>query len=86
MQNGISQGNLTVPMHVETKLQMVAVNDIGEFGPAALIPPKDFIAQEIELAKDNLTMGEVAAQFSEKLDRPMVFTPLPDDQAEAAMG
>ncbi|MEE9233774.1 MAG: hypothetical protein V3U07_09960 [Nitrospirales bacterium] len=31
-------------------------------------------------------MGEVAAQFSEKLGRPVAFTPLPDDQAEAAMG
>ena len=31
-------------------------------------------------------MGGVAAQFSEKLGRPVAFTPLPDDQAEAAMG
>ncbi|MEC4674968.1 MAG: NmrA/HSCARG family protein [Nitrospirota bacterium] len=86
MREGILQGNLTVPMHVEHKLQMVAVTDIGAFGAAALIRPKEFIGKGLELAGDELTMGDVAAQFSQTLNRTVVFTPLPDDQAEGAMG
>ncbi|UCE64306.1 MAG: NmrA/HSCARG family protein [Nitrospirota bacterium] len=86
MREGILQGNLTVPMRPEIRLQMVAVKDIGEFGAAALVRPKEFIGQGIELAGDELTMGEVAANFSSILQRPVHFTSLPDDQAEAAMG
>lgn len=77
MQNGILQDNLTVPMHVETKFQMVAVNDIGEFGAGALIRPRNFIGQEIELAGDNLTMGKGAAALfisSYSGPRPRDFT------------
>jgi uncharacterized protein YbjT (DUF2867 family) len=86
MREGILQGNLTVPMHTQIKLQMVAVLDIGEFGAAALIRPTEFIGQGIELAGDELTMEEVVEHFSRILKRPVQFTPLPDDQAEAAMG
>lgn len=86
MRESILQGSLIVPLHAETKLQMVAVSDIGNFGAAALIRPKEFLGQGIELAGDDLTMGEVAAQFSHTLNRPVQFTPLPDDQAEGAMG
>jgi uncharacterized protein YbjT (DUF2867 family) len=86
MLDGILQGNLTVPMPREIKLQMVAVTDIGEFGAAALLRPEEFIGQGIELAGDELTMEEVAQHFSRVLNRPVQFTPLPDDQAEAAMG
>ena len=86
MREGILQGNLIVPMHVQTKLQMVAATDIGAFGAGALIRPKEFIGQGIELAGDDLTMEEVAAHFSRTLNRPVQFTSLPDDQAEAVMG
>ena len=86
MREGILQGNLTVPMHAGNKLQMVAVTDIGTFGAAALVRPKEFMGKGIELAGDDLTMEDVAAQFSQTLNRPVVFTSLPDDQAEGAMG
>ena len=86
MRESILQGNLTVPMHVHTKLQLVAVTDIGEFGAGALIRPQEFIGQGIELAGDALTMEDVAAQISRTLNRPVRFTSLPDDQVETAMG
>ena len=86
MKEQILQGNFTSPMHMGIKLQMVAVTDIGEFGAAALIRPKDFLGQGIELTGEELTMEEVAQQLSLHLNRPVHFTPLPDDQVEAMMG
>ncbi len=86
MRDSILQGILVVPLHPSTKLQMIAVNDIGAFGAAALTQPNDFIGQGIELAGDSLTMGEVARMFTKKLGRPVAFSPLPDEEAEGAMG
>ena len=84
--DAILQGALIIPMHPGTKLQMIAVADIGEFGAAALTRPSDFLGQGIELAGDELTMEDVAEQLSNKLKRPVQFTSFPDDQVEGAMG
>lgn len=83
---GILQGTLILPMRPETKLQMVAVKDIGEFGAAALLRPDAFIGHSIELAGDELTMPEVAANLSGTMNRQITFKQMPDDQAEPAMG
>jgi uncharacterized protein YbjT (DUF2867 family) len=83
---GILQGTLVLPLRPDTKLQMVAVGDIGEFGAAAFLRPNDFLGQAIELAGDELTMPEVVAHLSRTMGRAIRFQQLPDDQAEAAMG
>ncbi len=72
-------------MRPETKLQMVAVKDIGEFGAAALLHPDAFIGHSIELAGDELTMPEVTANLSRTMNRTVTFEQMPDDQAEATM-
>ena len=86
LREGILQGTLTLPMRPDTKLQMIAVNDIGQFGAAALLRPNEFMDQAIELAGDELTMLEAVAHLSQALNRSVAFQQLPDDQAEAAMG
>ena len=83
---GLRQGILTLPMRPETKLQMIAVKDIGAFGAEALLRPDVFMGQEIELAGDELTMPEVITHLSRTMKRSMDFQQLPDDQAETAMG
>ena len=83
---GILQGALTLPMRPNAKLQMIAVNDIGAFGAAALLGPDEFIGQAIELAGDELTMPEVVSHLSRTMNRSITFQQLPDEQAEAAMG
>ena len=80
------QGILMLPLRLETKLQMIAVHDIGEFGTAAFLRPKEFIGQAIDLAGDELTMPEVAAHLSRAMGRTVQFQSIPDDQAEAAVG
>ncbi len=83
---GIVKGVLTLPLRPTTKLQMVAVKDIGEFGAAAFLRTAEFLRQAIDFAGDELTMPEVTAHLSRTMGRPIQFQQMPDDQAEAAMG
>ncbi|MGB3940895.1 MAG: NmrA/HSCARG family protein [Candidatus Manganitrophaceae bacterium] len=79
------QGIITLPLRPDTKLQMIAVRDIGEFGAAAFLHPAKFIGQAIDLAGDALTMPEVAALLS-RAGRPVEFQQMPENEVEAAMG
>ena len=79
------QGKLTLPLRSDTKLQMISVRDIGEFGAAAFLHPAKFIGQAIDLAGDELTMLEVAVLLS-RAGRPVEFQRMPDSEVEAAMG
>lgn len=81
-----AEGTLMLPLRPDTKLQMIALKDIGEFGAAPFLHPKEFIGQAIDLAGDTLTMPEVAAHLSRTKRRPIRFQQMPDDQVEAAMG
>ena len=81
-----AEGILMLPMKPARKLAMVALKDIGEFGAAAFLRPKDFLGQAIDLAGDDLTMPETAALLTKAMGRPIRFQEFPMDQAEAAMG
>ena len=80
------EGVLMLPLRPDTKLQMIAVQDIGEFGAAAFLRSAEFIGQAIDLAGDQLTMPEVVTHLSRTMGRPIQFQQMPDDQAEAVMG
>lgn len=82
----ILQGTLTLPLRPTTKLQMIALQDIGEFGAAAFVRPAEFLGQAIDLAGDALTMPEVVAHLSRTMGRVIRFQQVPDDQAAAAFG
>ncbi len=81
-----AEGVLSLPMKPGRKLAMVALKDIGEFGASAFVRPNDFLGRAIDLAGDDLTMAEVAAQLSRTTGRPVRFQEFPLKQAEAAMG
>ena len=81
-----AEGVLMLPMKPARKLAMVALKDIGEFGAAAFLRPKDFLGQAIDLAGDELSMPETAALLTKAMGRPIRFQEFPMDQAEAAMG
>ena len=81
-----AEGVLMLPMKPARKLAMVALKDIGEFGAAAFLRPKDFLGQAIDIAGDDLTMPETAALLTKAMGRPIRFQEFPMDQAEAAMG
>lgn len=52
-------------LHPETKLQMVAVDDIGAFVALAFDYPDDFQGTQLELAGDELTGPQIASLFGE---------------------
>lgn len=59
-------GNINVAMSPSTKLQMVAVKDIGKFGALAFDKAKDLNGQAIDFAGDSLTIPEAAAVISKE--------------------
>lgn len=82
----IQQGELMLPMAKDRPLQMISINDIGEFGASAFIRKEEFLNQEIDIAGDELDLNEAMRLLSNSLGRTVVFEQLPDDQAEETFG
>jgi len=68
---------LTTALKPETKLQMVAVDDIGKFSAAAFVEAEKFKGAEIDYAGDAVTMGEAAAALGELTGKTVTFQPIP---------
>src|ERR1700724_138252 len=60
-----------------TKLQMIAVDDIGWFGARAFTDATALNRREIDLAGDVRTMAETAEILTEALGRPIAFAQTP---------
>ena len=68
---------LMTALKPETRLQMIAVADIGRFESRAFVDAARFAGREIELAGDERTMPETATMLAEGLGRPIEFVQLP---------
>lgn len=64
-------GVLAVAMQPTTRLQMVAVDDIGKYGRLAFERPTELNGQAVDFAGDALTMPEAAAVIAEYAHRPI---------------
>jgi uncharacterized protein YbjT (DUF2867 family) len=71
---------LTWALGPGTKLQMIAVEDIGWFGARAFTEAAALNRREIDLAGDVRTMPEVAKILTEVLGRPIAFAQTPIEQ------
>src|SRR5436309_15742513 len=71
---------LAVALGPGTKLQMIAVGDIGWFGARALTDAAAVSGREIDLAGDMRTMPEAAENLTEALGRPSEFAQTPIEQ------
>jgi uncharacterized protein YbjT (DUF2867 family) len=60
-----------------TKLQMIAVRDIGEYGALAFTSADELNGREIDIAGDTRTMPEAAAALSAGLGRTIEFVQIP---------
>ena len=63
-----------------TKLQMIAVDDIGWFGARAFTEAAALNGREIDLAGDVRTMAESAEILTETQGRPIAFAQTPIEQ------
>lgn len=69
MYPGLENGKITVVFNPGKKLQFVDVKDTGEFAAAAFNDPDKFNRQIIELASDEMTIGEIADLISKTTDK-----------------
>jgi uncharacterized protein YbjT (DUF2867 family) len=76
----LNGNSLTVALSPATKLQMIAVDDIGWFGAHAFTHASALNGREIDLAGDVRTMPEAADVLASALGRPISFTRTPIEQ------
>ena len=74
---GIDEGTLAIGMKPETRLQMIAVKDIGFFGLKAFEDHKAWNGRAVDIAGDELTGPEAAAILSEVTNRKITFQQVP---------
>src|SRR5258706_679628 len=65
-----------------TKLQMIAVDDIGWFGARSFIDADALNPRAMRIAGDLRTMPEVAEILTEALGRPIAFGQMPIEQVQ----
>jgi uncharacterized protein YbjT (DUF2867 family) len=73
----LNGGNLYAAMKPETKLQMIAVDDIGKHGARAFTDAERLNGSEIDIAGDEATMPQAAEALSQGLGRPITFVQIP---------
>ena len=76
----IDQGSLAIGIYPDTRLQMVAVRDIGKYGLAAIEQYERLNGRAIDIASDELTGPEAAAILTEVAGRPIAFYTVPIEQ------
>ena len=86
MRERIEQGTLAMPLNPDTRLQMIAVDDIGEFAALAFQRPGHWKGRTIELAGDELSMTELADAFSRMSGKTVRYEQVPWDQFERFAG
>jgi uncharacterized protein YbjT (DUF2867 family) len=86
MREGIDSGSVMLPLRPETRLQMIAVDDIGAFVALAFEHPGQWHNRAFELAGDELSMKEVAEALSRASSREVRYQQVPWDQFEQRAG
>jgi len=86
MRDRIENGVLALPLKPETRLQMIAVNDIGAFATLAFEKPKHWDGRTVELAGDELSMSELAQAFTRLSGKDVRYEQTPWDEFEKQAG
>lgn len=86
MRDTIEQAVIALPLKPETRLQMVAVDDIAAFALMAFEHPHKFRGRAIELAGDEHSMQTAARILSGAAGREVRYQQVPWDQFEQRAG
>lgn len=86
MREMIANGTLELPLDPATRLQMVAVDDIGGVAAMAFEHPGKWQDGIFELAGDELSMAELADVFTRITGREVRYVKLPWDEFEGKAG
>jgi uncharacterized protein YbjT (DUF2867 family) len=77
--DGILNGQLRMGLKPDTKLQMVAVDDIGKFGLMLFEQYDEMNGLELDIAGDELTMRQTAAILTSATGRKIDFVEVPKE-------
>lgn len=79
----LAHGKIATALFPETRLDMIAADDIGAFAVAAFRDPTRFNGHSIDLAAESLTMEEVASVLSAGTGRVVSAQSLTEEEAMA---
>jgi uncharacterized protein YbjT (DUF2867 family) len=71
---------LVAALDPATKLQMIAVKDIGEYGARAFLDAKKLSGREIDLAGDSVTLPKATEVLGKGLGRKIEFVRIPIEE------
>jgi uncharacterized protein YbjT (DUF2867 family) len=77
---GLLEGKLAVGLKPETKLQMIAVDDIGKFGLIAFEQHEKMNGVELDIAGDEHTMPETAKILGRAMGKRIDFVKVPIEE------
>jgi uncharacterized protein YbjT (DUF2867 family) len=86
MRQAIEGGALSLPLDPATRLQMVAVDDIGGVVATALERPGKWQDRVIEVAGDELSMSDLAQAFTRASGREVRYVQVAWDEFEQQAG
>jgi uncharacterized protein YbjT (DUF2867 family) len=86
MRQTIEEGTLALPLTPETRLQMVAVRDIGVFVSMAFDHPGHWHGRVVEVAGDELSMSEIAEMLGRLAGREVRYAQISWEDYEATAG
>jgi uncharacterized protein YbjT (DUF2867 family) len=76
----IDEGNLAIGVKPDTRLQMIAVSDIGKYGCMAFERHAEMNGKAIDLAGDEMTMPEAAEVIAKAKGKPVQFFSVPIEE------
>lgn len=82
----LSGDKLIMAVQPTTKLQMIAVEDIGKFGALAFERHEALNRAELDIAGDAVTLPEAARVLGEALGRSLTFVQPPIEEVRKAAG
>jgi uncharacterized protein YbjT (DUF2867 family) len=82
----LEQGTLALPLGPHTRLQMIAVDDIGGFVATAFEHPGRWQGRAVDIAGDELSMTELVEAFSRVTGRQIRYVQMPWEEFEPRTG
>jgi uncharacterized protein YbjT (DUF2867 family) len=82
--SSIDAGALAIGIAPTTRLQMIAVEDIGQYGALAFERHQDLNGAQIDIAGDELTMPEAAKILARAAGHPVEFQRVPIEDVRKA--
>jgi uncharacterized protein YbjT (DUF2867 family) len=86
MRSAIEAGELALPLTAETRLQTIAVDDIGGIAAAAFEHPGKWQNRDFDIAGDELSMADLTRALSRAAGREVQYRQVPWEEFEKQSG